>query len=45
MSVKQIVAYLLILAVAVGLVAAWRYSTRLRKRDRSSSRINLIDRD
>jgi hypothetical protein len=43
MFVKHIISYVLILVVAVGLIAAWRVAVRRRKRERSSSRINLID--
>lgn len=43
MLVKHIISYVLILAIAAGLAAAWRYSAKRRRRERSSSRINLID--
>ena len=43
MLVKHVISYALILAIAAGLIAAWRVSVKRRKRERSSSRINLID--
>ncbi len=45
MSAKQLVGYALILVIAAFLLAAWRLSARKRRRERGSSRINLIDRD
>ncbi|HEY5723327.1 MAG TPA: hypothetical protein VIT45_13495 [Allosphingosinicella sp.] len=43
MLVKEIIGYVLILLIAAGLIAAWRLTARKRRRERSSSRINLID--
>ena len=45
MFAKQVIGYVLILAIGAFLLAAWRLAARKRRRERGSSRINLIDRD
>jgi len=43
MFAKHVIGYALILVVAVALIAVWRFLVKRRRRERSSSRINLID--
>jgi len=39
---RDVIAYILILLVLAGVIAAWRHSMALRRRDRQSVRFRLV---